>query len=181
MELRKSHSTSLTSIEEASDLAAQLPTPQDTPVPKSFSRPKISNTLFDNPNVFLDAGDGTRSRVYTTASGNMMLTIIDQSGIFEMEAVFCVCSKDANCDKLLLQIGLFPSTFISIKTIFTFAVLDNFLKDNLECKTNNSAGSSWVFFGPILGEGHDFPLASVRLRLGVGWLLLHGYEASCAS
>jgi len=31
---------------------------------------------------------------------------------------------------------------------------------------------SRVFFGPILGESHDFPLASVRLRLGVGWLLL---------
>jgi hypothetical protein len=135
MESRKSRSTSLTSIEEASDMAAQLPTPRDTPVPESFSRPKISDALFDDPNVFLDAGDGTRSRVYTAASGNTMLTIIDRSGVFEMEAVFCVCSKDANCDKLLLQIGLFPATFISIKTVFTFAVLDDFLKDNLECKT----------------------------------------------
>ncbi|KAI9446974.1 hypothetical protein BJY52DRAFT_1102139, partial [Lactarius psammicola] len=31
--------------------------------------------------------------------------------------------------------GLFPSTFKQIENIFTFAVLDNFLTNNLECKT----------------------------------------------
>ena len=65
-----------------------------------------------------------------------MLTIVNQNGVFKV--VFCVCcdstSNDHN-DEQLLWSGLFPVTFKSIKTVFTFSVLDNFLKDNLECKT----------------------------------------------
>ncbi|KAH9011855.1 hypothetical protein EDB84DRAFT_1278907 [Lactarius hengduanensis] len=64
-----------------------------------------------------------------------MLTIVDRSGIFKMEAVFCVCSEKDNQDEQLLQSGLFPATFKQIRTLFTFSVLDDFLNDNLECKT----------------------------------------------
>jgi len=35
----------------------------------------------------------------------------------------------------LLQAGLFPSSFEEPETAFTFSVLDDFLVDNLECKT----------------------------------------------
>ena len=38
-------------------------------------------------------------------------------------------------DKQLLKTCLFPATFKQIETVFSFAVLDNFLVDNLECKT----------------------------------------------
>ena len=67
-----------------------------------------------------------------------MLTIIDQNGVFDYEEVFCACSVASiggHIDEQLLQSGLFPATFKSIKTVFTFSILDGFLKDNSECKT----------------------------------------------
>jgi hypothetical protein len=64
-----------------------------------------------------------------------MLTIVDRRGVFEIEMVFCICSHKDNQDEQLLQSGLFPATFKQIKTLFTFSVLEDFLRDNLECKT----------------------------------------------
>ena len=119
-------------------MAIQLPTPRDTPDPDvAHTGPRISDTLFDTPDIFLDASDDTAARMYTAPSGNAMLTVIDRSGIFEMEIVFCICSDDHEDNRMecLLAMGLFPATFKSIRTVFTFTVLDDFLKDNLECKT----------------------------------------------
>ncbi|KAH9034345.1 hypothetical protein EDB85DRAFT_1863986 [Lactarius pseudohatsudake] len=78
---------------------------------------------------------GFQIRLQREPSGNRMLTIVDRSGIFKMEAVFCVCSEKDNQDEQLLQSGLFPATFKQIRSLFTFSVLDDFLNDNLECKT----------------------------------------------
>ncbi|KAF8259676.1 hypothetical protein EI94DRAFT_1614829 [Lactarius quietus] len=97
--------------------------------------PGISDTLFDLLESFIDSGDNSPNRTYTAPSRNMMLTIVDQNGVFEHEVIFCVCSEDDIKDELLLHGGLFPATFKSIKTVFTFSVLDDFLRDNLECKT----------------------------------------------
>ncbi|KAH9172242.1 hypothetical protein EDB89DRAFT_2114234 [Lactarius sanguifluus] len=52
-----------------------------------------------------------------------------------MDVLFCICPNAGANDKQLLQAGLFPSTFKQIETAFTFSVLDDFLADNLECKT----------------------------------------------
>jgi hypothetical protein len=64
-----------------------------------------------------------------------MLIVVDRSGIFDVEMLFCVCSEQDDKDEQVLRSGLFPATFKNIKTLFTFSVLDDFLKDNLECKT----------------------------------------------
>ncbi|KAF8266187.1 hypothetical protein EI94DRAFT_1772183 [Lactarius quietus] len=82
-----------------------------------------------------NSGDNSPNWTYTAPSRNMMLTIVDQNGVFKHEVIFCICSKDDIKDELLLHGGLFPATFKSIKTVFTFSVLDDFLRDNLECKT----------------------------------------------
>jgi hypothetical protein len=117
-------------------MSQQLPTPRDTPQPESHSiGPEISDTLFDHPEVFQEYGDSVPSKIYTAPSGNPMLTVVDRSGVFDIEMVFCVCSDKNDQDEQLLRSGLFPATFKSIKTLFTFTVLDDFLKDNLECKT----------------------------------------------
>ncbi|KAH9037471.1 hypothetical protein EDB85DRAFT_2142419 [Lactarius pseudohatsudake] len=55
--------------------------------------------------------------------------------IFDMEVLFCVCPNAGPNDEQLLQAGILPSTFRQIETAFTFSVLDDFLADNLECKT----------------------------------------------
>ncbi|KAF8262716.1 hypothetical protein EI94DRAFT_1704553 [Lactarius quietus] len=121
---------------ESPVIGPQLPTPRDTPHPEGpVHIPGISDTLFDLPETFLDSGDNSPNWTYTTPSRNMMLTIVDQNGVFEHEVVFCVCSKDDVKDELLLHSRLFPATFKSIKTVFAFSVLDDFLRDNLECKT----------------------------------------------
>ena len=52
-----------------------------------------------------------------------------------MEVLFCICSDGGKEDAQLLRSGLFPATFKQIETVFTHTVLDDFLRDNLECKT----------------------------------------------
>ncbi|KAI9437384.1 hypothetical protein BJY52DRAFT_1230144 [Lactarius psammicola] len=130
---RAAASSSLQSVEEedgslvdTADHICQLPTPRATPQPDGpTTAPAISNTLFD----FLDTPMDSRR------NGNPLITSIDRSGVFKMEVLFCACSDAYSKDEQLLRAGLFPSTFKQIENIFTFAVLDNFLTNNLECKT----------------------------------------------
>jgi hypothetical protein len=133
------HNTSLASIAEdeaASESAPQLPTPHETPQPeRHLNLPILSNTLFDTPEAFADSRDNVPNKTYTADSSNPILTVVDWNGVFDLEVVLCVCSKKNDREELLLHSGLFPSTFKNMKTVFTFSVLDDFLKDNLECKT----------------------------------------------
>ncbi|KAG1842954.1 hypothetical protein F4604DRAFT_1689650 [Suillus subluteus] len=45
------------------------------------------------------------------------------------------CPDVKTLDKQLFEMGLFPASFTHPKTMFTFALLDNFILDNLECRT----------------------------------------------
>ena len=111
----------------------QLPTPWDTPQPKSqTSQPIVSNTLFSLMDQ--EVIDRNSGQTWTAASGNPLFTVVDQTGMFNMEVLFCVCSNSGENDAQLLQSGLFPATFKQIETLFTVPMLDSFLRDNLECK-----------------------------------------------
>ncbi|KAG1844237.1 hypothetical protein F4604DRAFT_1937648 [Suillus subluteus] len=59
-------------------------------------------------------------------------TVVDTSGLHSLMIRFCWCASALGPDMQLFEIGLFPASFTSPKTVFTFAVLDNFLLDNLE-------------------------------------------------
>ncbi|KAH9022520.1 hypothetical protein EDB83DRAFT_2231091 [Lactarius deliciosus] len=83
----------------------------------------------------LNPSDGYTQRTWTAKSGNPLITIVNQTGVFDMDVIFCICPNAGANDEQLLQAGLFPSTFKQIETAFTFSVLDDFLADNLECKT----------------------------------------------
>ncbi|KAN0129092.1 hypothetical protein V8E53_013088 [Lactarius tabidus] len=72
---------------------------------------------------------------HTAKSGNLLLTVVHQSGIFTLEILYCICPNAVEKHEQLFNAGLFPSSFKQIETVFTFAVLDDFLADNLECKT----------------------------------------------
>ncbi|KAH9035584.1 hypothetical protein EDB84DRAFT_1269414 [Lactarius hengduanensis] len=123
-------------VQEPADNAGQLPTPRETPEPEGLStNPDISDRLFDPIDMSLGSNDSDSGRVRTADSGNPLFTVVDRSGIFDMEIVFCVCSGTDNTGEQLLQAGLFPSTFKQIETLFTFSVLEDFITDNLECKT----------------------------------------------
>ncbi|KAI5997503.1 hypothetical protein EDD15DRAFT_2162788 [Pisolithus albus] len=68
--------------------------------------------------------------------GSKYLTIVDVTGIHYMVMNSCEC-PNAECFHLqLLRAKLWPSTFQQPSTAFTFAVLDDFLRDNLECGTS---------------------------------------------
>ncbi|KAH9172399.1 hypothetical protein EDB89DRAFT_1906254 [Lactarius sanguifluus] len=95
----------------------------------------ISDTLFDSAGDVLEPSGGHTRRTRTAQSGNPLVTMVNQTGVFEMEVLFCVCPNAGTNDEQLLQAGIFPSTFRHIETAFTFSVLDDFLADNLECKT----------------------------------------------
>ncbi|KAI9432529.1 hypothetical protein H4582DRAFT_2083395 [Lactarius indigo] len=97
--------------------------------------PGISDTLFDFAGDVLDPSEGNTQRTWTTMSGNLLITIVNQTGVFDMDVLFCICPNAGANDEQLLQAGIFPSTFKQIETAFTFSVLDDFLADNLECKT----------------------------------------------
>ncbi len=121
---------------ESQETVPQLPTPRETPQPELRSIGlDISDSLFDHPELLLESGDAIPKRIQTAQSGNPLLTAVHKSGIFDVEIVFCVCSHKDDQDEQLLHSGLFPATFKSTKTLFTFSVLEDFLKDNLECKT----------------------------------------------
>jgi hypothetical protein len=69
-----------------------------------------------------------------TARETAML-VVDSSGIHHMVVTWCTCPERRRPDLQLLDIGLYPATFKQPRTVFTFQVLDEFLIDNLECKT----------------------------------------------
>lgn len=67
--------------------------------------------------------------------GNDFVTIIDVSGVHHLPMVNCVCHGIAKMVPDCLFAGLFPASFLDIRTVFTFECLDDFRLSNLECKT----------------------------------------------
>ncbi|KIK20418.1 hypothetical protein PISMIDRAFT_105857 [Pisolithus microcarpus 441] len=69
-------------------------------------------------------------------SGSKYLTIVDITAIHYMVIESCQCPNAEEYHLQLLHAKLWPSTFLKLSTAFTFAVLDDFLRDNLECGTS---------------------------------------------
>lgn len=65
-----------------------------------------------------------------------MMSIVDRTGVHQLEVHWCRCANAAQDDIQLLEMGFFPSSYKRIRTVFTFHVLDEYLLDNLECKTS---------------------------------------------
>ncbi|KAG1836783.1 hypothetical protein DFJ58DRAFT_719005 [Suillus subalutaceus] len=64
------------------------------------------------------------------------ITVVDKSGVHSLSICYCHCPGALSRDMQLFQAGVFPASFTRLKTAFTFAVLDDFLLDNLECGTS---------------------------------------------
>jgi hypothetical protein len=62
------------------------------------------------------------------------MIVITTSRICQMTIQWCTCTKKDQADQLL-SIRLFPATFTSPKTAFTFECLDHFLTEHSICKT----------------------------------------------
>lgn len=69
-------------------------------------------------------------------NGNSMMVIVDKSGVHHLPVNWCECQGGPKRDMQLLAMGLFPASFKKFHSVFTFAMLDDFLLENLECKTS---------------------------------------------
>jgi len=67
--------------------------------------------------------------------GARYLVIVDSSGIHRLSVLYCGCTGSGPEDEQLFGAQLFPATFASVATVFSFQVLKDFRADNLECKT----------------------------------------------
>ncbi|KAI6153826.1 hypothetical protein BKA82DRAFT_4011938 [Pisolithus tinctorius] len=67
--------------------------------------------------------------------GSKYLTMVDVTGVHFIPVRWCQCEDAEAYPIQLLQAKLFPATFEKPSTTFTFAVLDDFMRDNLECGT----------------------------------------------
>jgi len=62
--------------------------------------------------------------------------VVDTSGVHFVTIHYCQC-PDADTPYLqLIMAGLYPATIQRPRTVFTFQVLDDFIRDNLECGTS---------------------------------------------
>ena len=82
-------------------------------------------------------GFGTAPQPNTEDSlGNPIVLVIETNGIHRLPLHLCTCPGAAPTDEQLLTSQLFPTSFQTIKTLFTFKVLDDFRLSNLTCKTS---------------------------------------------
>ena len=94
----------------------------------------IDEEWFDTEDIPSTSADPKPpDRVY---NGGRVMTIVHTSGVHYLPIVFCRCSGAAAKDIQLLRAGLYPSTYKSCQTVFAFQLLDDYLLENLECKTS---------------------------------------------
>lgn len=64
------------------------------------------------------------------------ILLVDASGLISLPTIWCSCeAAEGKADEDLLDLQLFPVSYIKIKTVFTFRCLDDYRLSNLECKT----------------------------------------------
>ena len=68
--------------------------------------------------------------------GNPFVTFIETNGVHHLPIHYCICTSAKPHDEQLFAAKLFPSSFLTIKTVFTFNVLDDFRMTNLSCKSS---------------------------------------------
>lgn len=95
--------------------------------------PQVTDEWYDTD----DEGDNfTEGQWVPLVNDPRTTTVVDTSGLHSLMIRFCRCADALSPDMQLFRTGLFPASFTSPKTAFTFAVLDDFLLDNLECGTS---------------------------------------------
>jgi len=63
------------------------------------------------------------------------LTVVHTNGVHFCDIWYCSCDGSEDSHLQLMMAGLFPATTKSPRTAFTFQVLDDFIRDNVECST----------------------------------------------
>ena len=95
-------------------------------------------TTSDDHDGTADLGFGSSKPGHCDKDRNLIMTVVDWSGVHEIGVSWCHCPGALKHDMQLMMAGLFPATFHKPKTAFTFRVLEDYHLDNLECKTTTS-------------------------------------------
>src|SRR5437899_2091025 len=64
------------------------------------------------------------------------LTVVHTSGVHFCDVRYCTCPGTEAAHLQLAKAALFPATTKEPRTVFTFHVLDDFIRDNVECGTS---------------------------------------------
>jgi CxC2 like cysteine cluster associated with KDZ transposases len=72
-----------------------------------------------------------------SVDGARVLVVVHTNGIHHALCEFCQCEGCPDEDVQLLRMGLYPASHKEVRTVFTFAVLDLHLLENLECYTSS--------------------------------------------
>lgn len=67
---------------------------------------------------------------------NPFIVIVDSSGIHHLPIISCSCGGPVERLTDAMAVGLLPSSFKDIRTVFTIGCLEDFRLANLECKTS---------------------------------------------
>ncbi|KAI6139482.1 hypothetical protein BKA82DRAFT_3988408, partial [Pisolithus tinctorius] len=64
------------------------------------------------------------------------LTVVDTGSMHFCNVQYCNCPGSEDSHLQLTMAGLFPAMTKAPRTAFTFQVLDDFIRDNVECGTS---------------------------------------------
>jgi hypothetical protein len=74
----------------------------------------------------------------TDGAGNKFITVVHTNGFHSLPVVWCACTEQTDeRDLQLLDQHLYPASYDRIKTVFTFACLDDHRYEYLECKSSH--------------------------------------------
>jgi hypothetical protein len=100
---------------------------------------EFSDSMEDGEYPPKESGFSTEDKGYKG-----LTIIVDSTGVHRIRVQRCTCKDALPLDEQMFALGLFPATFQRVRTAFTFRVLDEFLVENVECKT-----SAFNFYGKL--------------------------------
>ena len=109
--------------------------PESTPWDGEDIENDFETTLEDDPDGLYNETELPDPPV-AYLNGRRVLTYVHSNGIHQLPTSFCGCSGSPPPDIQLLRMGFFPSTAKVPQTAFAFSLLDDYILENLECKTS---------------------------------------------
>jgi len=93
------------------------------------------NNTSDDEDAWEDVEDDGSPPHLARPRDQSFLTLVHTNGVHFCDIRYCSCDGSEDSHLQLMMAGLFPATTKSPRTAFTFQVLDDFIRDNVECGT----------------------------------------------
>jgi len=93
------------------------------------------NNASDDEDAWEDVEDDGSPPHLARPRDRSCLTVVHTNGVHFCDIRYCSCDGSEDSHLQLMMAGLFPATTKSPRTAFTFQVLDDFIRDNVECGT----------------------------------------------